>query len=373
MKGKMTRRDLLAASAGLATSAALLGVTAAFAQGREKLVYLGWSHTEAGSKEFFSKLFEDFEAANPSIELETIGVPFGEYEKTLLLRRRSDQRVDVAQVSDRMLATFVAAGGLADVDAIFGAENVEARYDAAALKIGILNGKRYGLPWATGTIGLVGNGKVLETAGISEKPKDFAQLVEMLREVKKAVPASSPFGISTKGPALAHFESQLIFWNHGASIIDPEGNIAVDSEEARAALSLLADMVKEGLILPGNDRFDFRQLYSQELVGFFPDQPLIRAFARDMSGQGEAYDPFIVPMPMPVADPSIAPASIIGGHLVVFPQYGRAEPTADGPAAKLVDLFMSTDVQVAYYNETGNFPTTKDAIAALQNDAYFVA
>lgn len=132
-------------------------------------------------------------------------------------------------------------------------------------------------------------------------------------------------------------------------------------------------MVKEGLIIPGNDRFDFRKLYAQNLVGFFPDQPLVRGFARDLSGQGEAFDKAIVPMPMPVGKEGSEPVCIIGGHVLVFPDYGPANPTADGPAKKLVDYLTSTDVQIGYYRATANFPTTKEAIAALKDDSFFVA
>jgi multiple sugar transport system substrate-binding protein len=373
MTSKISRRSVLAGATGLAAATALFGSRGALAQETQDLVYLGWSQTEAGSKDFLEKTFADFQAANPQIKLETIGVPYGQFETTLLLRKRSDQRLDLAQVSDRALAPFVAAGGLADVDEVFGADAIDAKFDAAAMKMAEVGGKRYGLPWISGTIGLVGNANVLEAAGISENPATMDQLLEALRAIKKAKPDSSPFGLSTKAPALAQFESQLIFWNFGADIIQPDGTVVVDSPEAREALSYLANLVKEGLIIPGNDRFDFRKLYAQNLVGYYCDQPLVRGFARDLSGQGEAFDKFILPMPMPVGKEGLDPVNLIGGHVLVFPDYGAAEPTADGPAKKLADYLTSTDVQIGYYRATANFPTTKEAIAALKDDSFFVA
>jgi multiple sugar transport system substrate-binding protein len=373
MNNRITRRGVLMGGSALA-GAMLVGFGHAAAQGTQDMVYFGWSHEEPGSKPFFDKLFADFRAANPSVNLEVVGVPFAQFETTLLLRKRSDQRVDVAQMSDRALAPFVAAGGLADVDEIFGADAINAKFDATALKMATIGGKRYGLPWVTGTIGLVSNAKVMAAAGLSTTPAPatFEEWLEMLRAIKKAVPSSSPFGLSTKSAGLAQFESQLIFWNYGARVMDDDGNVAVDSDEARAALTMLTDMVKEGLILPGNDRFDFRALFAKELVGFYPDQPLAKAFARDLSGQGEAYEKNVVAVKMPVAKAGMEPISILGGHIAIFPEYGGAKPAPDSPAGKFADLITSTPVQTEYYKVTGFFPTTKEAIAALKDDTFFV-
>lgn len=73
-------------------------------------------------------------------------------------------------MSDRMLAPFVSAGGLADVDQVFGADQIEATFDATALRMADVGGKHYGVPWVTGTIGVVANGKVMEAAGITGSP-----------------------------------------------------------------------------------------------------------------------------------------------------------------------------------------------------------
>jgi multiple sugar transport system substrate-binding protein len=370
MSQTLTRRHIIAGGTAVGALGAL-GLGRASAQGQQDMVHIGWSQTEAGSKPFFDTLFARFQKANPDVKLETVGVPFGQFETTLFLRKRSNQRTDTAQMSDRMLAPFVAAGGIADVDQVFDRATTDKTFDETALGMTMVRGKRFGFPWATGTIGLVGNGKVLADAGARTDPQTIDEMLDVLRKVKKAKPSSSPLGISTKGPALAQFETQLLFWSYGARFFDGSGNVTIDSEPARQALSLLAEMVKEGLILPGNDRFDFRKLYAQELVAFYPDQPLVRSFAREMSGKGEAYDRYILPVAMPVpkkGDPSVA---ILGGHLLVFPEYGGAKPTPDGPAGRFMKLITDPTVQVDYYKATGLFPTVKEAIAALKDDAFF--
>jgi multiple sugar transport system substrate-binding protein len=291
-------------------------------------------------------------------------------ETSLLLRKRSSQRTDIAQLQERWLANFVGAGGMFDVDQVFGSDFIDKTYHSAALAMTKVGGKRYALPWVTGSTGLVSHAKVLSDAGVSEPPKSIDAFVEALRKVKKAKPASSPMGLSTKNASLIQLESQLFFWTFGGGFFDASGKVVADSDANRKALTLLADLVKEGLVLPGNDRFDIRRLFAQELVAFYPDPPLARAFARAQSGQGEAYDKNVVPIAMPVVSPGDTPVSVQWGHLLGFFDYGGAKPGAETAAAKFAKYVSQPDVQIAYYKETGVFPSTIAAIDTLKDDAY---
>lgn len=338
--------------------------------GQQKLVFAGWSHTEAGSKALLEGQFKDFRASHPSVDLETVGVPFGQMLTTLRLRRRGNQRTDIAQLQERWLPTVAAGGGLVDVESIFDRTEIEKTFNPTALAMTVVGNKRMALPWITGSSLLVGNGKVLADAGITQAPVTVDELLDALRKVKKAKPNSSPFGFTTKDPGLTQFESQFFFWTFGAQFFNAEGKVAIDSDPAVAALSLLATMVKEGLILPGNDRFDFRRLYAQGLVAFYPDPPLARAFARAQSGQGEAYDKNVLPTAMPVLKRGDQPVAIQWGHLFGFFDIGGAKPMAQGPVGQLFTFLTNTENQVAYYRATGVFPSTNAAIAALSDDAY---
>jgi multiple sugar transport system substrate-binding protein len=369
MDHTISRRNMMAGAAAVVTASA---TPSAFAQSGQPMVFAGWSHTEAGSKPFLDSVFASFKAANPGIAMETVGVPFGQMETTLLLRKRSGQRTDVAQLQERWLAAFVGAGGLADVDQIFGAKMMDDTFHESGLSMAKVGGKRYGLPWATGSTGLVANGKVLSDVGVTQPPATIDEFLDLLRKVKKAKPNASPYGFTTKNPSLAQLESQLFFWTFGARFFDANDKVAIDSDQARQALSLLADMVKEGLILPGNDRFDFRRLYAQELVALYPDPPLARAFARAQSGKGEDYDRYVLPVPMPVLRTGDQPVSIQWGHLLGFFDHGGARPTVDGPAGLMAKHLISTKNQIDYYKATGVFPATTEAIGALADDKYLV-
>ena len=162
----------------------------------------------------------------------------------------------------------------------------------------------------------------------------------------------------------------MFFWTFGGRYFDDSGNVVVDSDANRQALTLLADLVKEGLILPGNDRFDFRRLFAQEQVAFYPDPPLARAFARAQSGQGEAYDRNVLPVPMPVLKDGDAPVSMQWGHMLGFFDYGGAKPTPDGPSGRFAKLLSAPEVQLEYYKQAGVLPAATAALDALKDDVY---
>ncbi|TPN81063.1 extracellular solute-binding protein [Mesorhizobium sp. CU2] len=371
IESELTRRRLLK-MAGTAGAAYLSGSAVGNAASSDSLVYIGWSHTEAGSKPFLDSTFKQFRMLNEGVALETIGVPFNQMETTLLLRKRSNQKTDVGQLAERWLPGFASAGGMFDVDEVFGKEFVDATYHPSALAMTLVNGRRYALPWAIGSVGLVGHAKVLADAGVSEMPVLIDAFLDALRKVKKDKPSSSPMGFSTKNPALTQFEAQLFFWTFGGSLFSDDGEVVVDSNENRQALTLLADMVKEGLILPGNDRFDIRRLFAQEQVAFYPDPPLARAFARAQSGQGKAYDHNVIPVAMPVVAADRLPVCIQWGHLLGMFDYGGAKASPDGASGKFVKLLSQTEIQIEYYKQTGVFPSTKAALAAMKDDSYLV-
>lgn len=370
MASSISRREFVNASAAVAASA-LSGATFAQAQPvTGKCTFVGWGPTEAPSRDHFENVFKTFRSANPGVDLEVIAVPFNQVETTLNLRRRSGQRVDVAQLQDFWMPALASAGGLIDVDEALGSKYATDNFIPAALPITMVRGKRVGLPIVSGSALMVANLKTLEEAGISKLPETMDQFVEALRTVKKAKPGSSPFGLSTKPSSLVTYEAQIFLLQFGARIFGPNDEITVDSSASREALGFLAGLVRDGLLLPGNDRFDFRRMFSREQVAFYIDAPGARGFARAQSGQGEAYDRYVQPMAMPVLRRGDAPMSLQWGHNLGFFSWGGAKLAADSPSWRLAQHLLKPETQLAYFRAVGLFPTSVPAIAELKNDGF---
>jgi multiple sugar transport system substrate-binding protein len=256
---------------------------------------------------------------------------------------------------------------------VIGAEKLAAAFDPTMLKLGVVDGKQVAIPFTAGAITLVGNRNVLNAAGITSPPKTIEEFTAALRKIKAQNKDVIPFGFSTKGTAMIQVEATLIFWAHGARFIDEKGNVVVDSPEARNALKYLVDLVNEGLIAKGNDRFDTRKLYAADRVAFFMDPPVVRGFVRAQS-LGTDPDGKVMILPMPTLKPGDNPAGLLWAHFLVMYNHGGTSSKLDGSGAKLLTAIgMDSGTQSTLWRETGQIPTLKTALADARKDAYAAA
>lgn len=364
------RISRLSTAVRIASAVCLLATAnMAFAQNAD-VVYSGWSQTEVGLRPTLDKVFSNFQAANPGQKLEVVGFPFGQMEQNLILRRRNNEKTDVAQLQERWLPQFVGMNALYDLNQVLGASTLAANFDPDLLKLGQVNGKQYAIPFTAGAITLVANRKVLTAAGITAPPKTLDEFRDALRKVKSANKDFIPFGFSTKGTALIQAESTIMFWAHGAHFLDKSGKVLVDSREARAALQDLADMAKEGLIAKGNDRFDTRKLYAADKVAFFLDPPVIRGFVRAQS-PGLDADAKVMILPVPTAKAGDPPRGLLWAHFLVMFNQGGTTGRPDSAGAKLLTAVGADgNTQAALWKDAGQIPTLKSALADAQKDPY---
>jgi multiple sugar transport system substrate-binding protein len=363
---RTNRRELLmgAAAAGVATTVPW----AARAQQRP-LTYVGWSHDEAASKPVLTEMFNAFSAANPAVKLEPIGFPWAQLQQNLILRPRSNQPVDVAQMAERWLPTFAQAGRPADLHQVFGKDFLESQIDAGLLKLGQWEGKQLGLPWTAASIGMVANTKILGDAGIREMPTTVDQFLQALRAVKRTNAESVPYAMMTKNNNSLSPEFQVWLWTFGGRLFDEKGAVTVNSDAGRQALGLMADLVKEGLAARDIDRPDSRRLFAQHRTAFYNDAPLARGFARDNSGEGKGFDRNVAAVATPVVKAGDATKSLAWGHLLIFP--GAPTLNRDAAAVKFAShLALNDDSQLKYFDAVGLFPVTKTALAKIKDDAY---
>lgn len=364
------RQITLGRRAMLAGGAALLAPRLARAQG-QTLTYVGWSHDEAASKPVLTEAFDRFRAANAGIRLETIGFPWAQMQQNLVLRMRSNQPMDVVQLAERWLPQFGAVLRAADVREVF--PDLEQKIDPGLLRIGQVRGKQLALPWTAASIGMVGNRKVLAEAGVAEMPRSVDAFADALRKVKRSQPEAVPYSFATKNNLTMSPDFQVWLWTFGGKLFDADDKVAVDSDAARAALTFLADLAKDGLIARDVDRPDSRRLFGQNRTAFYHDAPLARGFARDNSGQGAAFDANVAAVATPVLRSGDPTRSLMWGHLLTLPNPRGGRIAGDAAGPKLMRfLAMDDDTQLRYFRAVGLFPVTRTAIAQLSSDAYVV-
>lgn len=355
-------------SIGVATALTSFSTSSMGSDG--KVTFLGWSHDEAANKATLAAVFDRYRLANPSAKLDAIGYPFGQIQQNILLRLRSGQPLDVAQIAERWLPQFAATGKLVDLNGVYGAAALAKLIDPNILRLGERRGKQLGLPWTAGSIGMVANGKVLKDAGVIDVPETIDGFLSALRAIKRAQPQSVPYAMTTKNNNSLVPDFQVWLWTFGGEFFDEQSKVSVNSAAGIRALSFMVDLVREGLAAKDIDRPDARRLFAQHQTAFYNDAPLARGFARNNSGKGIDFDQFVLAAATPVLRQGDRPQSFAWGHLLsLFKTGGKSD--AKSPAALFAaHLALDDASQLQYFREQGLFPVTRSALAQLSSDRY---
>ena len=351
-------------------AAAVIGSLGMGAAQAADLSFMSFTYAEEANTPIVQGLLDGFTAAD-GLTVEPLGFAWGDMQKNIFLRARSNTLPDIAQLSERWLPTFASLDTLVDLNTVYGKDALEAAFAPDALAMGNIGGKQLALPLISGSIGMVANKAVLEQAGVAV-PTTVAEFKDALIAVRDKVPNSVPYTMATKNNGSILIDFMLWNWVHGGSIIDADGKVVVDSPESRAALQFMVDLMTERLAAPEIDRPDSRRLLAQGASAFYFDAPQTRTFLRDFSGQGEAFDANVLPMRTPVLAAGDDSTSVQWGHLLVQFAPG-ATATADAPADKFLSYLTSDAVQTDFPLKLSALPVTKSARAAVADDAYLTA
>ena len=220
---------------------ALAGATLApIAVRAADLTFMSFTFAEEPNKASVQKMMDGFQAAT-KLSVEPQGYAWGDMQKNILLRVRSNTAPDVAQLSERWLPNYAATKGVVDFNDVFGKDQLASILAPAALAMGQVNGKQLGIPLMTGSIGMIANKEVLAKAGVDKMPVTIDEFKAALVAVRDKVPNSVPYAMATKNNNSIILDYMLWTWAYGGQIIDSEGNVKVGASPAgKQALAFMA-------------------------------------------------------------------------------------------------------------------------------------
>ncbi len=341
---KKTLRNAAAAAAIMAGGMAQADVT-----------FMNWVYTEETGRPIIQSMIDSF-AESTGISVVPQGYAWGEMTRNYILRSRSNNLPDVGQVQGRLLPILKDLPGLVDFNTLYSRDELEARFAPALLAMGEVDGRQIALPWIGGTVGWVANQEVLEAAGVTEMPTTIDEFRDALVMVRDNVPNSVPFGLATQNANSIVLDYMILVATFGGRVIDDDGQPAVNTPEAVAALTFATELVNERLAAPEIDRPDARRLFAQGATAFFIDAPLARSFARQFSGRGEEIDAAVRPIPGPVTAANDTPVSIQWGHVLIM--FGDDNATHDSGAMQWIDHLLSDEMLVTYAVDQSTLPST---------------
>ncbi|KRA43114.1 ABC transporter substrate-binding protein [Devosia sp. Root635] len=223
--------------AGLAVGA-LVAAAPAYAQVTLKV----WSidgNDRPGIADTFSKEFDD---ANDDIVVEYRYIPFDELVNETLRAFATGNAPDIVSFDNPDFALFSSRGAMLDItDRVANSDIVsKAEYFQGPLNSVTWDGKLFGLPKYTDTIGIFYNKDMFAAAGLTEPPTTWAQVVDYAEKLTD--PANNVYGATFSARAGEEGTFQFL------PIIQMSGGDAnkVNTEGAAEVLDLWKQMIDNG-------------------------------------------------------------------------------------------------------------------------------
>ncbi|GHJ97981.1 ABC transporter substrate-binding protein [Streptomyces sp. NE5-10] len=321
--------------------------------------FTSWSLNEEAAKPSIEKIITAWEKAEKST-VRAVSYPYNEYLSQLTLKLGGGETTGAVHLDIAWLAAMAQMGKLLDL----GSVAAEAGYTDVALKSGVYDGKQYGLPWNTGSIGVIANSKLLEKAGIKKHPTTVEEFEAALRELKGLGGGVVPYAAATKVAQL----KDIFPWmqTFGCTMLDG-GKVTIGDDASVDAVTWYKKLHDEKLIAADVDRFDARALFGQGKAAFY-DDAIIGKGVTSAQSKDKTLANAMQPMERPVLKAGDTPQALLWGGVIAIVK-GKGQE-----AATRFALHTTTDRATTseYFAARALPPSTTAGLAApeVAKDAF---
>ncbi|WP_338693793.1 ABC transporter substrate-binding protein [Streptomyces sp. Q6] len=269
--------------------------------------FSSWSLNEATAKPAIEKIIAAWEKAEKS-KIRTVSYPYNEYLSQLTLKLGGGETTGAVHLDMAWLGTVAQMGKLADLGSVAG----KGGYTDVALNSGKFDGTQYGLPWNTGSIGLIANAKLLKKAGIKEHPTTIEEFEATLRELKGLGGGIVPYAAATKVAQL----KDIFPWmqTFGCTLVDGD-KVTIGDDASIDALTWYKKLHDAKLIAADVDRFDARALFGQGKAAFY-DDAIIGKGVTSAQSKDKTLAEAMQPVPRPVLRAGDSPRALLWGGVI---------------------------------------------------------
>ncbi|NUP81964.1 MAG: extracellular solute-binding protein [Nonomuraea sp.] len=309
--------------------------------------FTSWSLNEEAQKAAVQAIVDAYAGAK-QVKIDTASFPYNEYLNQVTLKLRGGQLTGAIQLDISWLAAMAAMGKLRDL----GPQAAKGGYTDVALSSGQFGGKQLGLPWTTGSIGLVANTELLKKAGVETMPATIEEFEAALRAVAKLGGGITPYAAATKAAQL----KDILPWmrTFGSPLLEGD-TITVGDDASVAAVEWYKKLYDGKLIAPDVDRFDARALFAQGKAAFYDDAIITRGVVASQSPD-KSLATKMAPLARPVLKAGDAPQALLWGHVIVVVDGEGADAAAD-----FASYATSDTATVASFFEKVKLPPTTTA------------
>lgn len=341
----MKMKKVLAAALSLACASTLFAATAVTASAADKKEVVIWDYFETDAqKEMMQSLIDGFNASQDEYEASHVYVPFADYEKQLTLGIASGELPDLVILDGCSMASFIQLGLFGDIS------DVDINWDEymeGPMESTMLDGKHYGIPFATNCTALFYNKDMFDAAGI-----DYPDENTTWDEFHEMAKALTKDGVSGFGNAATNTDEgtfQCLQWIYTA------GGSYTDIEDGVDAYKLMQEMIEDGSWTKECVNWTQSDVNNNFMAGNLAMQqngpwqiPGIEANAPDLN-----YG--VTVLPKKDADSEQA-TSILGGE-----NMGVVNKDDTSGAQAFLKYYDQTDVMVDAMKQYGSYPPKTEA------------
>ena len=347
----MKMKKVMAVALSMACAATMLSATAVTASAADKKEVVIWDYFETDAqKEMIQSLMDGFNASQDEYEATHVYVPFSDYEKQLTLGIASGELPDLVILDGCSMASFIQLGLFGDIS---DADINWDEYIEGPLESTMMDGKHYGVPFATNCTALYYNKDMFDAAGIDYPDENTTW--DEFHEMAKALTKDGVYGFGNAATNTDEGTFQCLQWLYTA------GGSYTDIEDGVDAYKLMQEMIEDGSWTKECVNWTQSDVNNNFMAGNLAMQqngpwqiPGIEANAPDLN-----YG--VTVLPKKDADSGQA-TSILGGE-----NMGVVNKDDTSGAEAFLKYYDQTDVMVDAMKQYGSYPPKTEAA----NDTYW--
>lgn len=341
----MKMKKVMAVALSMACAATMLSATAVTASATDKKEVVIWDYFETDAqKEMIQSLLDGFNASQDEYEATHVYVPFSDYEKQLTLGIASGELPDLVILDGCSMASFIQLGLFGDIS---DADINWDEYIEGPLESTMMDGKHYGIPFATNCTALYYNKDMFDAAGIDYPDENTTW--DEFHEMAKALTKDGVYGFGNAATNTDEGTFQCLQWIYTA------GGSYTDIEDGVDAYKLMQEMIEDGSWTKECVNWTQSDVNNNFMAGNLAMQqngpwqiPGIEANAPDLN-----YG--VTVLPKKDADSGQA-TSILGGE-----NMGVVNKDDTSGAEAFLKYYDQTDVMVEAMKQYGSYPPKTEA------------
>ncbi|MFC6285516.1 extracellular solute-binding protein [Nocardioides sp. GCM10027113] len=321
---------------------------------------LTWWDTSSADTEapVYDELIAQFNEEYPNVTIDHQVVPFGDAQNKFKTAAQSGSGApDILRAEVAWTPEFASLGYLYALDGTALLEDAD--FQETPLSSNQFDGKTYGVPQVTDTLGLMYNKELLEKAGV-EVPTTWEELAEIAPAIEKETGAKA-IALGSGGYYLLPF-----IYGEGGDLVDIDSqSIVVDSPENAKGMQTAQDLVESGASpkpVANDADATVQTLFREGKVAMMINGPWTVSEVEKAPGFGGLENLGVAPVP---AGSGEAGAPVGGHNYVIYSGMDEAKAEA---AIAFVKFMSSAESQAYTADKLGTLPTRDSAYELISNE-----